>query len=454
MTRPTLILIISSILGLVSFIFLYALLRRSYRKRRYRLLDAWRAVFAPLVAGLASGGGDINNLRKPEGSLEWLAIEDLLFKALDDPGATKETVLGLFEELGYSSHYIQSLKKGDKWVQAGAAEKLGRIQCRRAAPHLVKELNSDYRDVCNTAVHSLGAIRDLKAIPHIMERLAKAIENREEISVRILKSSLIAFGRPAVPHLLHELGNPSWKIRAAVIDILGEMPSPESVRALTVALNDTERDVRAKAAKGLGKIRDASSALPLIEHMEDPHWVVRLHVTRASGLIRDPAAVEHVEKRLTDINWQVRKAAAEALGRFGGSAFVALLEVYLKSHDKYSKEQASDELARAGVINALAAAVLAKEMTQTDDIKVILDRAQTHCKAYRNISSEVFFEMLLLLSRARREKFREALVLFASEELGPPEREDVIDAVENLVKDGIRQYMQKPGRGANQGQER
>lgn len=438
MTRPTLIIIISSVLGLVFLIFLYTLLRRSYRKRRYRLLDSKRAVSAPLVDGLASGTGDIESLRKPEGSLEWLAVEDLLFKALDGPGADKEAVLGLFEELGYSSHYIKSLRKGDKWEQAAAAEKLGRIGCKRAAPHLVKELDSQFRDVRNAAVHSLGVIRDTKSIPHIMERLSRAIENREETSVRILKSSLIAFGNAALPRLLSELGSHSWKIRAAVIDILGEMPSAESVRALTAALNDTERDVRAKAAKGLGKIRDASSAWPLIEHMEDPHWVVRLHVTRASGLIRDPAAVEHVEKRLTDINWQVRKAAAEALGRFGGSALAILLEVYLNTLDKYTKEQASDELARAGVISAIAA-VLAKEAARTDDIKAVLEKAQNRCKAYRNISPEVFSGMLLLLTSAGRERLRATLTHFAGEELGPSEMEEVMDAVERLVKGGVRQ---------------
>ncbi|MFQ5736575.1 MAG: HEAT repeat domain-containing protein [Thermodesulfobacteriota bacterium] len=435
MIRPTLILIIGSILGLIFLVFLYALLRRSWRKRRYGLLDAERAKFAPLVDALVAGGGDIEGLRKAANSLEWIAIEDLLFKALDDPAASKEAVLSLFERLGYAHHYISSLRHGNKWERAGAAEKLGRIGCRRVAPHLVKELNSEYRDVCNMAVYSLGAIRDAKAIPYIMERLVKAIENREEVSIRIIKSSLIAFGSPAVPHLLRELGNPSWKIRAAVVDMLGELPSPDSVRALTVALNDTERDVRAKAAKGLGKLKDPSSALPLIEHMEDPHWVVRLHVTRALGLIRDPVAVEYIEKRLYDIKWQVRKAAAEALGRFGGSAFVELLDVYLNSHDRYSKEQASAEIAKAGLLGALATAVLTKEMTVSDDITGILKRAQSLCKTYRNISLDVFFEMLLLLSRAGREKFGDALAQFAAEELDDAQREEVIDAVEKLVRE-------------------
>ncbi len=376
-------------------------------------------------------------LRKAEGSLEWTAIEDLLFKALDTPGVSKETVLSIFEELGYTSRYIKSLRHGSRWERAGAAEKLGRIGCRRIAPQLVKGLDSDYKDVCNISVHSLGAIRDVKAIPFIIERLVKAIENREEISIRVIKSSLIAFGGPAVPHLLHEFRNPSWKVRAAVVDMLGELPCPESVRALTAALNDTERDVRAKAAKGLGKIRDPSSVWPLIMHMDDAHWVVRMHVTRAAGLIRDPVAVEHVEKRLIDINWRVRKAAAEALGRFGGSAFMVLLDAYLNCYDKYSKEQASEEIAKAGVLGALARAVLTKEMTVSDDITAIFNHAQSHCKACRNIDHEILFEMLLLLSRAGREKFRDALEHLAADDLGAAEREEVIDAVENLVKSAV-----------------
>jgi len=444
-TRPILIIIISSILGLVSGILIYALLRRYYRKKRYRLLDAERERFAPSVAFLVSGAGDIEALRKAEGSLEWCAIEGLLFGALDDPGADREIVLGVFEELGYVRHYIRDLRLGSRWEQAGAAEKLGRIGCGRGAPYLVKGLASAHADVCNTAVHSLGVIRDEKAVPHIMERLVKAIENREEVSIRIMKSSLIAFGAPAVPHLISGLGNRSWQVRAAAADILGEMNGPQVVRALTVALNDTERDVRAKAAKGLGKLRDASSALPLIEHMDDPHWVVRLHVTRASGLVRDPAAVEHVIMRLNDINWQVRKAAAEALGRFGGSALVALLDVYLNGLDRYSKEQASDEIARAGLLGGLAMAVLTKDMTMPDDIVTIFNRAQACCKAYKNINMDVFLEMLVLLSAAGKEKFRAAFEHLAAGEFDPAEVEDVISTVERLAESRAGREIDEPG---------
>ena len=444
-TRQILIGIILFILGLISFILLYALLRRSHRKRRYRLLDIERERFAPLVAGLVSRGGGTESLRKAGGSLEWIAIEELLFKALEGPGADREIVLNIFEELGYVRHYIKNLRGGSRWVQAGAAEKLGRIGSGRVAPYLVKGLDSVHADVCNTAVHSLGAIRDIKAVPHIMERLVKAIERREEVSIRIIKSSLIGFGMPAVPYLLREIANQSWQIRAAAIDILGEMDEPEAVRALTAALNDTERDVRAKAAKGLGKLRDASSAMPLIEHMDDPHWVVRMHVTRASGLIRDPAAVEHILKRLNDINWQVRKAAAEALGRFGGSAFVALLDVYLNGLDKYSKEQASDEIARAGLLGALATALLNKDMTRSDDIATIFNRAQSYCKAYRNINQEVFVEMLLLLSEAGREKFSGALTHLAAGEFDATEMEEAIDAVERLAESVALSDVEKYG---------
>lgn len=439
MARQTLIIIISTILALVSLILLYALVRRFRRKRRYALIDAERERFAPLVDGAIAGGVPIGALKKPEGSLEWIAIEELLFKALEGEEAGKGRVLGVFEDLGYVRRYINDLRLGSRWVQAGAADKLGRIGCRRVAPYLVKELDSEHADVCNTAVHSLGAIRDGKAVPYIMERLVKAIENSEEVSIRIMKSALIAFGGPSISHLLSELKNPSWKIRAAVVDMLGEIPSPESLRALTSALNDPERDVRAKAAKGLGKLRDPSSALPLIERMEDPHWVVRLHVTRASGLVRDPAAIEHIERRLSDINWQVRKAAAEALGRFSGSAFVMLLDVYLNSLDRYSREQASDEIARAGVISALAKALITKEMAKTDDISAIFERARSLCSAYRNISKDVFLEMLLLLSSAGREKFGAALAQFAGGEIDAAKREEVMATVDELLRSAALQ---------------
>src|SRR4030066_2466349 len=74
-TRQILIVIISFILGLISFILLYALLRRSHRKRRYRLLDIERERFAPLVAGLVSRGGGTEGPGKGGGSRGGVALE-------------------------------------------------------------------------------------------------------------------------------------------------------------------------------------------------------------------------------------------------------------------------------------------------------------------------------------------------------------------------------------------
>ena len=118
-----------------------------------------------------------------------------------------------------------------------------------------------------------------------------------------------------------------------------------------------------------------------------------------------------------------------------------MLDVYLNGLDKYSKEQASDEIARAGLLGALATAVLNKDMTRSDDIATIFNRAQSYCKAYRNINQEVFLEMLLLLSKAGREKFCGALTHLAAEELDATEMEEVIDAVERLVESGVLQDM-------------
>ena len=119
-------------------------------------------------------------------------------------------------------------------------------------------------------------------------------------------------------------------------------------------LTDPERDVRAKAAKGLGNVKDISSvpALPLLSKTTDQFWVVRLHVVRALGLIKDPIAVECLSTRLGDNKWQVRSAAAVALGTIGADAYLVLVEQYLHSNDRYTREQAKEELAHSRVIDS------------------------------------------------------------------------------------------------------
>lgn len=354
-------IVIWSIVILISFTLVLVLARRFYMQRRYWLRDRERERYAGLAALLISGKPDIGELKKRPGTDAWIAIEEALLKAYDHKDSDKVFLRVLFNELGYTGYYIKKLAKGNRWEQAFSADRLGKIECREAVPALINALSSKYRDVRNLAVYSLGAIRDERALHHLVKMMKGAVMADEEMSIRILKSALISFKSILIPYLLPLTKDPEWRVRGAVMEILGEIGDPGVAGVFMAGINDGEQDVRAKAAKSLGKLKYQPAVPSLKKMLKDPFWVVRIHASRALGLIGDHSSIPDLVKLLTDRDWQVRKSSAEALARIGGDAYHAMLEFYLHTTDEYGRAQAAEELERAGIVVGLMNFLLNKE---------------------------------------------------------------------------------------------
>ncbi len=356
MTRHLLILIIVAGLALLFSLLAFVFIRRSLRKRSFVRLDELKEHYRPVVKGLIEGTvpPETEELRTPYGSLERRAVEGLLLESLEgaEPSVI-EKVRRCLEGHGYVDDYIRMLKKGRPWERARAAQILGSIRCLRAVEHLVASLKDEFRDVRNMAVYSLGLIRAGEAIPHLIESLRDAVIGEEEVSVRIVKSALIDCGREAAPLLVPELENENWRIRAAAVDVLGEIGDRACAQVLAKALDDPEPDVRAKAAKGLGMLGPPGPVERLGELTEDRYWVVRMHSVRALGLLGDRGSLEVIKQRLFDSNWQVRRAASEALGRMKEVSLPLLRDILLNSTDRYAREQIAEELQRSGLVEEL-----------------------------------------------------------------------------------------------------
>lgn len=359
------IIIYTIIVGitLLLFLALFAIvLRRGYMSRRHRRLDSARAGARGLVGTFVATGSDedLDLLRHRPGSIAWQAVEEQLFGALGESGPERERVIDAFDRLGYTDHYVKRLRRGSKWAKALSANHLGRLCSARGVSHLIEALGSRHRDVRNISVCSLGMMRSPRAVPHLLERLRDAAESREEVSIRIIKSSLACYGEEIVPVMVRELENPSWRIRSAAVDILAEVGTPLAVQTLINSLGDGERDVRAKAARGLGNVYDRAAVppLPLFRLTTDPFWVVRLQAVKALGRIGDPLSTDYIARRLGDRKWQVRRAAARALGEIGPPAYPALLGTFLNSGDAFAREQAAEEMERSGAARVMIKSLL------------------------------------------------------------------------------------------------
>lgn len=384
--------IITVVITLIILTLAAVIVRRLYMGKRYRRLDEERERFSTLPLSLEKHRliAYLGPYRHRPGSAAWVAVEENIFRAFENADCRIEAAR-LFEKLGYADHYMKLIRSGNRWEQALAAERLGRIRCTRALPQLIDALESRNTDLKLMAIHAVGLMEDGSALPALIKMLKAAVLTGEEVSKKVIASSIISFGAAAARELASELSHPDWRVRSACLNLLGEIGGAPLAPLFMKMLSDREQDVRAKAAKGLGRLRCIEAAPRLEAVLCDRHWVVRLHCARALGFIKEERSVPALTRKLGDRNWQVRRAAAEALGAIGATAYLELLKVFIDSTDHYAREQALDELGRSGV-----AATLLSMLPKGEPFLLLKELSPTVDKG--GVRMELLVDMLLFLS--------------------------------------------------------
>lgn len=174
----------------------------------------------------------------------------------------------------------------------------------------------------------------------------------------------------------------AWR-RATAAFTLGDMASDRAVPALLGALDDTDRSVRAAAARSLGRLGASESVAPLLRALvvrevpyvtaahallaigavalpslvgltADPDAAVRAHAIELIGWLGDASEGPLLSKHLRDPSAEVRAKAAGALGRLGAAeATGQLCNVLDQDRIWYVRVAAAEAL---GVVGDVAAA--------------------------------------------------------------------------------------------------
>lgn len=111
---------------------------------------------------------------------------------------------------------------------------------------------------------------------------------------------------------------------------------PQVLDAALSALKDSNRDVRAHAARLLGNFQDDRSIKPLLKATADPNWIVR--ESAELGLINfSDKAVPQLIDGLTSRSWTTRFRAARLLGEIGDVRAVGPLEKLLRKKGEREK---------------------------------------------------------------------------------------------------------------------
>lgn len=129
--------------------------------------------------------------------------------------------------------------------------------------------------------------------------------------------ALVRLGGSALPFLPSLLEDEDPDVRKFGVDILGSIEDVGVFGPLLKALEDRENNVAAAAAEYLGRKKYGPALPALTAGLEKGDFWVRYSCLRALGEIGDPSAGKAVLRAAEAEERDLRKAAVEALGRMG-----------------------------------------------------------------------------------------------------------------------------------------
>lgn len=341
------------IVAISTFMGGWMLIRRARNARSRRRLRQESGWYAATVESILEGRfwGDLDQLRKRPGSMEWRAIGELLLEAAGSPVEDqRRRTVQVLERLGYIEHYIRQLRAASAWRRSQAVGRLLVMQSREAVAPLIGLLDDPDPAVRAFAFRALGRLDGQEAIDALVGHMDRVIRRSGGVPAAVLKESLVAKGGAGVPAILGRITDPNDQIRTVAAEILGEIQSEAALPHLILRLRDWSPNVRAKAAFALGQIGHPLAVSPLQEALADPFWFVRLQAARSLGRLRSRRAIQDLCGCLEDAHWQVREAAITALTQLGELGIRALNLHLVYSKDLYTCEQIAETLQQLGWI--------------------------------------------------------------------------------------------------------
>ena len=402
-----LVLLVMS-LNLIFLFFLFQ--RRLTRKRHYIEKDAARDRYSGPIGAFTQGQLGLEQtaatLRDANTKAEREVVYELLFAAADLENAARISDLlflqGYVEEWAMAAFGANASKElikiflgGEgktpdvRWTKilrpvyrmrltavsrAIAVNHLGKLSPRHAHHFLCAALHDPSSQVRRVAIENMGRNRYPEAIPLLVEELRKAVEERNDLSLRSLKAALICYRLEDLELFLPFLTSPSHRSRFFVIDTIRQICDRAAAKArltkndfspalcqavLEHCQFDKFEDVRARSSYVVKHFRDQSAIEVLRRLMQDNNEFVRLHALRACADRFFEDLVPDIVTRLTDERWRVREAAVQALHAMGTKGVDALFRFFVDCTDQFAAEQACEEIQREGFVPELLASMAA-----------------------------------------------------------------------------------------------
>ena len=212
---------IAALLLLIAALFLTSVIRRVYKKRKYRKLDHLRKVFDKKIRESLESGTMLSTqseLIAPPNSDAWQAIEDVLLHLINEE-RYRDEAHKLFFTLGYVSYYEKYIDYGNVQMRALSVDRLGRMKSESSVPKLIALLDEKNPEIVSVVVRSLSKIGGRAALQAIVERLP-VILDRSIVTRKAMGMALQAFGADAIPYLVEQKsGRDNLWIISCILDI-------------------------------------------------------------------------------------------------------------------------------------------------------------------------------------------------------------------------------------------
>jgi HEAT repeat protein len=208
----------------------------------------------------------------------------------------------------------------------------------------------------------------------LVQRLcvAESLSDRKSIAIALTRS-----GGAAISAIVPMLKDERWYVVRNMVTILGELNSPDSVKALKMTAHHPEAKVRKEVVKSLTKIAPQSGEHTLISMLDDLDRDVVRQAIFSLGALRSKAAVQPLLDIVTAPDaflkeLEVKKLAVSALGRIGDHRSTAAIVAVLTTRGWFAPrrwlELKTAAAAALGQLGDESALLLLKRLADADSL--------------------------------------------------------------------------------------
>ncbi|MDQ7025213.1 MAG: HEAT repeat domain-containing protein [Anaerolineae bacterium] len=300
------------------------------------LVMALEDVEPSVRAGIAKALGSFSDPRAVSALIDTLADGDANVRA-----SAAESLGSYYRDPRVIPALIRSADDSSPQVRVGTAKAMAKVHNERIKAKLQTMTSDEDSDVRLTAA---AALQHQGGDRMVFERMNVDVSDKvDAIAQEMLEDDVLD------EQDIDLMRNSNPRIRAQLLERVGESHSEAAVKLILPGLNDINPAVRQTAVEILIRM-GANATEALIEALMDESKYVRAGVIEALAVISNPTSIEALCERLqNDDAEQVRREAARALGQFeANDPIIKSLKHALKDTDKDVQATAQQSLIQLG----------------------------------------------------------------------------------------------------------